>query len=140
MDKLLDKGVHQLFKSPSLTTYLSGSKSSHRPKGAAPVAGAAVSPASTTTPPRQTTLSPPVVTLGGLSSAAGGGMSSVQEDPPTGPTETSPGEGVHPSPHPTDEKTWEERAAQNLEYLNLEQKFPTVSGAGARPKTTCATR
>ena len=67
-------------------------------------------------------------------------MSSVKEDPATGPSESAPGEGPHPAPHPMDEKTWEERAAQNLEYLNLEQKFPTASGAGARPKTTCVVR
>ena len=134
MDKLLDKGIHQLFKSPSLTTYLSGSKSSHRPK----VTGAAsssVTPASAAAPPRQSALSPP---LGGVSGA--GGMSSVKEHPCVEPSDAPPGEGAHPAPHPVDGQVWEERAAQKLEYLNLEQKFLTTSSAGARPKTTCITR
>ena len=135
MDKLLDKGIHQLFKSPSLTTYLSGTKSSHRPK-ATGATTPSVTPTSATAPPRQSALSPP---LGGPSGA--GGMSSVKEDEPS---DAPPGEGLHPAPTPRPMdggKMWEERAVQKLDYLNLEQKFPTTaSSAGARPKTTCITR
>lgn len=134
MDKLLDKEVHQLFKAPSLTTYLASKSTGCTAVSAATgEARAGPEPAS---PARSAQSAPPV--------------GAVDENGSMSPPEVRPSQPESQEATPTRESNHSLLAARNdggaavhsLEYLNLEQsrgqQGPVTSGA--RPKTTYPAR
>ncbi|XP_064602732.1 zinc finger SWIM domain-containing protein 8-like isoform X2 [Liolophura sinensis] len=134
MDKLLDKEVHQLFKAPSLTTYLASKSTGCTAVSVATgETRAGPEPAS---PARSAQSAPPVGAVG--------------ENESMSPPEVRPSQPESQEATPTRESNHSLLAARkdggaavhSLEYLNLEQsrgqQGPVTSGA--RPKTTYPAR
>lgn len=162
MDKLLDKEVHQLYKAPSLSTYLSTSAIANM---AAANRAAALSKQMAATASLMPTSMPNEAADGTNTPLAGqpqqrkspsSGCESddsmrVQEKKSAVPPAAGGEIPLMSMPHSgAASGTWQipstESHAQSLEYLNLEQKFTslTLDGAtnagGARPKTMHHTR
>ncbi|XP_064625296.1 zinc finger SWIM domain-containing protein 8-like isoform X2 [Lineus longissimus] len=132
MDKLLDKEVHQLYKTPSLKTYLLGSQSSSSSHS---------SHTQTNTASTQEKEGHKARTETGQLDHENNGVpkaeASCLDDPSLVPTAV-------PATGSSSNSMWQSlttvsSSRQSLEYLNLEQKFASLNvtaSSGARPKTT----
>ena len=154
MDKLLDKAIHQLYKAPSLTTYLSASQTASAKLAASQQQMAQRPPTSTTTGGRD----------GGATRQQDqnkAAVSGFESDDSTGTKEdgtrgtssvatvTTIAGDTHVSTAAVESSpTWQEPLAESaeseahsLDYLNLEQSLqPGGGGGGARLKTRLLAR
>ncbi|CAH1795555.1 unnamed protein product [Owenia fusiformis] len=120
MEKLLDKDVHQLYKGPTLNSYLPSGKT-----GAASQVKHTDKTAST-----------------GAEGVRQNNVAATQAVPSHNACGAENGAAAVPSTS-SQADNWQERGRDNLDYLNLEQKFMTMhlnnlaaGSASARPKTS----
>ena len=151
MDKLLDKEIHQLYKAPSLTTYLSHRATANQQQASRNGGGGG--PQQQQVPPTEGATgnhhnqhkvvqvaachqnrneNHPTVKESGDNSDKNSSSSSLTL------VTSSSGSSVQSS------GSWQAVSSSNLDYLNLEQKFSQMSTAGgpsgARPKIGLANR
>ncbi len=152
MDKLLDKEVHQLYKAPSLTTYLSvtGSGTAHPKVSIHRTAGhdgpsAVVGTGGAAVVAQQKAIAGDIEADEGI----GGTEKVVPHKPAVASTSAGDTHMSHMSVAAM--STWQEHTdsareavtSHSLDYLNLEQNFSQMTlaaGAGARPKTSALNR
>ncbi|CAE1274615.1 Zinc finger SWIM domain-containing protein 8 [Acanthosepion pharaonis] len=140
MDKLLDKEIHQMYKAPSLSTYLSSKSGSHQSTAGSAAAEAALRRAVQRHGKEEegATASSSSLTAAAASTSAsiGNHPASVvgRLDLPQSAMLTGSSGSVAGDP---DQSGWQNSPAQRLDYLNLEQGQAASSNHsnGARPKT-----
>ena len=154
MDKLLDKEVHQLYKAPSLSTYLATSPNNIKPPlittASAHLSASVSTQVELPAPPRVAPCKTPSSVCDSDESLSNK-EDAVRTSSSTLIGSTSCGDVTAPMAAGGEEgEAWMEGApqeeqtrAQSLEYLNLERKFSDMnvsSGRGARPKTSLLCR